>query len=404
MLNWIQIAFLSTFTTALYAAWASGHMFREPVIIKMNSHSVAIPSLAKPELKEGIIIYLLDPREVNNFKRSIDLLFKNYNNRFKQPVAVFYEKSLPAHTLTELKQLTDNSYNKIASVNYIQIPFELPPHYDPAKDPVMNNHNSFPGYNLMIRFFWREVFTLPIIKQYQYYWRLDTDSFILSEIKYDMFKYVKKRNYIYATIDLDSDGPDVTAGMPDIVNEYMRTHKTMASVNNYSPSMYPTMVYNNFEVVNIEHFTSPEIWDFVEHIDRSNKILTRRWGDAPLRFAELNLFFDWKKQVKILCGIKYEHSHHDKTIYKDCAPEDVIQDEIISEISATTQSVITQTEATRQAEETPNVTIGFDLLIHSLLIFVTSFGVLVLLKHYEKNVRKVLNGAGQRVPNQSEVV
>ena len=162
---------------------------------------------------------------------------------------------------------------------------------------------------------------MPLMHQYKYYWRLDTDSFILNEINYDLFDYMDEHGLYYATIALSHDDADVTAGMREMIADYIEKHPTMASINNYKPSL--EMVYNNFEIVNIAKFRSPEVWNFVEHFDRSNKILTRRWGDAPLRFAELKLFFNWERHVKILCGIRYEHSHHHRIIERLC-PEDTI--------------------------------------------------------------------------------
>jgi hypothetical protein len=47
------------------------------------------------------------------------------------------------------------------------------------------------GYNHMIRFWMTYFFDQPDIQKLDYYMRLDTDSFILSKIKFDIFQEVQ---------------------------------------------------------------------------------------------------------------------------------------------------------------------------------------------------------------------
>lgn len=43
----------------------------------------------------------------------------------------------------------------------------------------------------MIRFWMKSIFERPEIKKLDYYMRLDTDSFILTPVEFDLFKAVK---------------------------------------------------------------------------------------------------------------------------------------------------------------------------------------------------------------------
>jgi hypothetical protein len=55
----------------------------------------------------------------------------------------------------------------------------------------------------------------------------------------------------------------------------------MSSVNTYS---------NNFEIVSIEFFRSPEVTSFIAHVEASLGIFRYRWGDSALRYLSLALF------------------------------------------------------------------------------------------------------------------
>jgi hypothetical protein len=55
----------------------------------------------------------------------------------------------------------------------------------------------------------------------------------------------------------------------------------MSSVNTYS---------NNFEIVSIEFFRSPEVTSLISHVEASLGIFRYRWGDSALRYLSLALF------------------------------------------------------------------------------------------------------------------
>ncbi|KAF0979970.1 hypothetical protein FDP41_001123 [Naegleria fowleri] len=288
------------------------------VLLQHKGREVHVdPNLSRetkiPPKKKGVIVYLLHESEITNYLRSITLLHQNFNQKHKYPILVFYDRSLQEGLLNQVK-LKTKAISSEVPLEYYFVKFEIPSHWDPIKQPVKVQWSL--GYKCMIRFYFKEIFELPVIQQYEYYWRLDTDSFILEELKYDPFEKMRQNNFAYGTIALDEDGGEVVAGMTTMIQEYIKTKPTNATLNSYTPDT--KMVYNNFEVVKIDRFLDRNVLDFVEYIDKSNNIFIRRWGDAPLRYAELNLFFDWKKEVHIFCDIKYEHSHHNKIIFNKC--------------------------------------------------------------------------------------
>ena len=55
---------------------------------------------------------------------------------------------------------------------------------------------------------------------------------------------------------------------------------------------WPPMYYNNFEVVRVQEFRRhPGMRLFMDKVTKSGSIYRHRWGDAPLRYFTLRLFF-----------------------------------------------------------------------------------------------------------------
>lgn len=73
-------------------------------------------------------------------------------------------------------------------------------------------------------------------------------------------------------------------------------------------------VYNNFEVVNLRAVLREDVQHFFRAVSATNYIYTRRWGDGPLRYYMMNIFFSNMETLE-LCDIDYQHIGH---VRKDC--------------------------------------------------------------------------------------
>ena len=169
----------------------------------------------------------------------------------------------------------------------------------------------------MIHFWWKEVFQLPQVRALQYYCRLDSDSFLLENIKDDFFVLMDENKYRYGyRVDMQ-EPQSVIRGLYDFVEDYMEQHpqsKSQALQNQYTipsrqdrASASMPIFYNNFEIVHVPTFIeSAEIQDFIDSVDESFNIYFDRWGDAPLRTVLCKLFLP-NNQVHRFCHFGYFH-------------------------------------------------------------------------------------------------
>ena len=100
-----------------------------------------------------------------------------------------------------------------------QIP-EFFPHPTHGNGPVAWGHPGFSmGYRHMCRFFSGEIYKQSVIRKYDYYLRLDTDSFIHTPLNYDIFTWAKNNHCDYGFI-----APAVQTDNPKVIEEIGRAH------------------------------------------------------------------------------------------------------------------------------------------------------------------------------------
>ena len=252
------------------------------------------------------IIYLVrsSNQDVEDFNKSLKLLEINLLSQTKNvDVLVFCEESF--------NDYKSKVYTNI-SLKYQQIEFNIPnysqkileqipeffPHPTHGDGPVAWGHPGFTmGYRHMCRFFSGQLYEFDIVKDYDYYLRLDTDSFIHTPLSYDIFDWAEKNECYYGYIApaVQVDNPKVVEGLSERVNEIL-------------PNNIPsgTMFYTNFELGKISWFLHSGYMEFYNYLDKSGGFYIKRWGDAPIKFLGVNLLMKCKNIIPVN-GFTYQH-------------------------------------------------------------------------------------------------
>lgn len=191
----------------------------------------------------------------------------------------------------------------------------------------------------MCSFFASHIFDHPRLRDVTYYLRLDTDSYIFKPLCYDPITLFHERNRTYGYRSSTTDPAWVTHGMWDLTDEFVAARPEVESTlrkngwwwaadrekGRMMEESYPTY-YNNFEIVKLEAFRRPDVREWLDEVQRvPERIFKYRWGtsdsvpassvnsplrtgDAPIRYATVNMFFDVKKDVEEYCGMQYWHN------------------------------------------------------------------------------------------------
>jgi hypothetical protein len=127
---------------------------------------------------------------------------------------------------------------------------------------------------------------------------------------------MEARNAAYAYSHIWYDKRQVSEGIYLFVNQYVTQHNISYQnpvLHNAvtSSKRFPRRVpcYNtNFEVINTVRYREEPVMRYIDAVVQSNMIFHRRWGDAPLRFPTVMLFYHESEVVRI-ANISLTHSN-----------------------------------------------------------------------------------------------
>lgn len=259
------------------------------------------------------ITYLLNnnSKDILNFRKSISLLIDNYYTKYPCDIICFYEQDFPE---TELSLLKNNLQN--ISIYFEPIEFKIPEYSEKilTQIPEYFAHPDFPnalgfsiGYRHMCRFFAGEIFKQSRLSKYKYLWRLDTDSFILSPISYNVFDRLNYKKAVYGYINIQNDHPGVVHNLWELSSNYFKQiNKDHIFKSNIIESHRNRVFYTNFEIFDMEWFKKDDYQNYYNFIDSTGGIYMHRWGDHSIRYIALNSLLE-KEQLYFFSDIRYYH-------------------------------------------------------------------------------------------------
>jgi len=159
------------------------------------------------------------------------------------------------------------------------------------------------GYRHMCHFFGNDIFFRRELADYDYYMRLDDDSFILSPLRYNVFERMREQGYSYAYRVRMNDRPHVCVGMGDVIERYFAVTPHAGKCK--MPPPY-RVYYTNFEICDLKWFRDDPWQRYFAAIDRAEGIWRHRWGDAPIRYYGVKNLLPDEKIWQVL-DLHYHH-------------------------------------------------------------------------------------------------
>lgn len=260
-------------------------------------------------MKNGIIIYMSRQRDVPLLFHSLYLLYKNFNAKYKYPVIVFHD-DIQMITRSQILLELNKAFGFVPNIKFEELIFKFPDHV--SQDPSLYtvSLSQFPiGYRHMCRFHSGEIYRHSSLMQYDWYMRLDSDSFILSPVDFDIFDHMEENGYEYSYMETEIDEPQF------VVEELWDTTKRFIAENRISMEYLNsrlkngewdnTMFYTNFEAAKFSLFRG-DYMKYYEFLDKTGNMYYKRWGDAPIHWLGVRMFLP---DDKIWCvkNIAYQH-------------------------------------------------------------------------------------------------
>jgi hypothetical protein len=251
-----------------------------------------------------------------------------FMQKFRYPVVIYHE-DYDEDQKRRVQSATDSP------IFWFKVQFgpaSLPAYYDlqTVVDEVGANHEGgdigLPhsrgkfhgfGYRTMCRFYGGLVFNSPLVREFDYYWRVDGgDSRIHWQDPYDVFKSMQTVGYKYGYRGQSMAGPSpkldesvvaFRTAHPDITPDAALLAPFVDSQGHYTGKYY----YNNFEIVHIPTFQSQMHWELFSATDKRFAFILgptpqNGLGDADFRSMAVP-FLMQSEHVNNFQDVGYEH-------------------------------------------------------------------------------------------------
>lgn len=257
-------------------------------------------------------------RDVPLLYRSLSMLCWNFKFIKEYPIVVFHD-DIDKPTISNLLVELHKTVGFIPNIKFEYLRFEMPDWVstDP-KDYTVSLDEFWMGYRHMCRFHSGGIYKDERLAKYDYYLRLDSDSYIYSPINYDPFERMKSNGYEYGYMcDEDGEVPRVAEGLWETTVEFMNKNSIPISQSLKSRlvdgSWGYNLFYTNFEIAKFSFFRSPQYMAYFEHLDKTGNIYYKRWGDAPIHWLGVRMLMEPEK-VWAVKDITYQHNRWIKNL------------------------------------------------------------------------------------------
>lgn len=232
--------------------------------------------------------------------RRNELLHSNFNKRFNYDVIIFHEGDIKKEHQNRIKEFTPN----IKFIDVSDRAFKVSQNIDYSKEGL--------GYKHMCRFYAVQIY--DYLKEYDYYMRLDDDSYIMSEIGYDIFKFMYNNNiYGYRFSKLDGHAETIRT-LPKATLRYVKVNNIniKCSIKEINHQNF----YNNFHISRLDFWRREDVRFFLKYIDQQGGIYRHRWGDSTIQALAVKMFAE-PDQIYQFNDFDYYHASHEKIIVGD---------------------------------------------------------------------------------------
>lgn len=224
---------------------------------------------------------------------------QHFLDNFTTPILIMHSKE-PYES--ELERLSTTMRRPVLFLDVADAFRLFPSGFDPCRTKTSYRVRGKWNYLLMIRFWFKFIFELPQLREYEYIMRIDDDSQLTGNW-FNVFDEMRAKNAVYfannVDVDLEEQLPG-TMGLKQITEEYIQQNNIKVKQSDMLRDAFSNNTvrnyYNNFEVANIEFFKREYVRRWVEAIDATQGIFKYRWGDAVLRYLTLAIFAE-KQEV-----------------------------------------------------------------------------------------------------------
>jgi alpha 1,2-mannosyltransferase len=170
------------------------------------------------------------------------------------------------------------------------------------------------SYRHMCRYESGFFFQHEIMKQFEWYWRVEPSVKLFCDVNYDPFVFMKENKKKYSFVISLYEYVETIPTLWESTKKFMKNHpehiaqdNSMAFISDDNGDTYNHChFWSNFEIGNLDWLRSPAYTDFFNSLDRDGGFFYERWGDAPVHSIAASLLLP-KDEIHFFNDIAYYH-------------------------------------------------------------------------------------------------
>lgn len=269
--------------------------------------------------QNAVVLILCRNSDKNEIKTTLENFEQKFNSKFNYPYVFLNDAEWTKDFKVELNRVTRNraKYGRISEANW-----KMPPTVDRDRAKIawasLRNagvpYADMESYHNMCRFYSKEFYKHPLVRDYEYYWRIEPGVTFHCDIEDDPFDFMKNNNKIYGFTITMHEFMDSIKTLDAVTNEFIEKNKDIIpkNIERLRFTFDERGVYNgchfwsNFEIASFQFFRSELYNKYVDFLDEKNGFYYERWGDAPVHTIAIAKFVD-KSQLHFFENIGYTH-------------------------------------------------------------------------------------------------
>ncbi|SCU97253.1 LAMI_0F09406g1_1 [Lachancea mirantina] len=170
------------------------------------------------------------------------------------------------------------------------------------------------SYRHMCRFESGFFYRNEMLKDYDWYWRVEPDTRIHCDVDYDVFKFMKDNGKKYGFTISIKEYPATIETLWKTTREFMEKYPEHIHPNNMldfvsddeGASYNLCHFWSNFEVGWLDLWRGPAYSAYFDYLDHAGGFFYERWGDAPVHSIAAALLLD-RSEIHHFGDVGYFH-------------------------------------------------------------------------------------------------
>lgn len=268
---------------------------------------------------KAVIVILARNSDAAGLIKTIPQFESTFNSRFQYPYVFLNDVPFNENFKQTIRKLSK------AEMKFGTIPHEhwsYPAWINQTKAAEvrtdMKKRNIIYGdslpYRHMCRYNSGFFFRHPLLKDYDYYWRVEPWVEFYCDIKYDPFIFMQENNKKYGFVIMLPEYIETIPTLWNTTKNFMKENENLI-INENCLRMFDDggenynlcHFWSNFEIGDLNFFRSEKYIKYFEYLDREGGFFYERWGDAPVHSIAAAMFLK-KEQIHWFEDIGYFHN------------------------------------------------------------------------------------------------